>query len=278
VVSILNGSYTAGRGPESVHPGHSANYSSGCQLYERRPPLDRLKCGAFNYEYPLGGIGTRERHVEVAGSMPTRQHPDHDILQLSFRLKTFAWEPRFDEEWFRTLRSIPTLPTVLLLGFGVWDMQYPAGGTPEAGVDAFEDALKTFLGRLEQTLRTKLRAIARAKGVPVRRLRKPRIYWLTVAAISSSKLPEWKKHRMNAGLAQRYNEVARPQLQRRGIEIIDTFSSTLANPLLSIDGVHFPGVVSKHHTQLFLRATCTNFLSFRTRQEPPIDSENVVDA
>ena len=41
-----------------------------------------------------------------------------------------------------------------------------------------------------------------------------------------------------------------------GIEVIDTYSSGLRNPLLSADGVHFPGVLSRQHAQAFLRAVC----------------------
>ena len=45
--------------------------------------------------------------------------------RLSYRLKTFTWEPAFDDRWLAELRSSSRLPEVLLLGFGIWDMQVP---------------------------------------------------------------------------------------------------------------------------------------------------------
>ena len=80
--------------------------------------------------------------------------------------------------------------------------------------------------------------------------------WLTVSAISSAKLPAWKRPVMNASIARTYNELAAPALRQMGIEVVDTFSSGLRNPQLSADGVHFPGELSRQHAQAFLHAVC----------------------
>ena len=61
---------------------------------------------------------------------------------------------------------------------------------------------------------------------------------------------------MNDERARAYNAAAEPELRRRGIRIIDTFSSSSRHPDLSPDGVHFPGTISRHYTQLFLNELC----------------------
>ncbi|KAL3928699.1 MAG: hypothetical protein SGPRY_002280 [Prymnesium sp.] len=155
MVASLNGSSTTSGPTVPSHPGHSANYSEGCFLMERRPPQGRLKCGAFVYQIRLSSDAQRAGQVRRA-NVVSRQAGD---LQLSFRLKTFVWEPSFDEVWFAELLAWPRLPSVLLLGFGMWDMQYPPANDPEAGVAAFGSALDTFLTRLQQALRMKLREL-----------------------------------------------------------------------------------------------------------------------
>ena len=135
VATLLNSSST-GVGSDVVHPGHGANYSDDCTIFETRPPLRRLKCGGFEYAAPLtqddlhrtGRVVTPER-LAGAGLGRMRQ------LRMTYRLKTFTWEEEFDTPWLESLRHAPRLPDVLLLGFGVWDMQYPPGGDVVAGIE-----------------------------------------------------------------------------------------------------------------------------------------------
>ena len=61
---------------------------------------------------------------------------------------------------------------------------------------------------------------------------------------------------MNASLARRYNEIAEPVMHRLGATVIDTYTSGLAHPELSRDGVHASGGLLEHHTQLFWDRLC----------------------
>ena len=66
----------------------------------------------------------------------------------------------------------------------------------------------------------------------------------------------------------RYNELAVPQLRRAGIGVVDTYRSGLAHPELSLDGVHFPGALSRSHAELFLRrGPCRDSRGRETRQQ-----------
>ena len=247
VVSMLNGTDPLSHRP---HPGHSANFSDGCLRFEQRPPTGRTKCGAFGYHSSLPAssaslhpgqlavsrAGGPELVGMVGGANPSRgilrhiaQETASSGLWLSYRLKTFTWEADYDEEWLEELRTRRRLPSILLLGFGVWDMQYPPGSDPDAGLPAFRQALSTFLTRLEHTIHAVHRSIARREQLPLQRvqaLHQPRIVWMTLLAISSRKLPAWKRPRMSAELAKAYNEAAEPELRRRGIHIIDAFPSS----------------------------------------------------
>ena len=161
--------------------------------------------------------------------------------RLSFRLKTFTWEPAYDEPWLAAFAAARRLPDVVLLSFGIWDMQYPPHDDPWRGLDAFRTALHTFSASLEHTLQ--------------QYRRRPQLYWLTVPAVSYDRLPVWKRPRMNASLSRRYNEIATPVMQGLGAVVIDTFSSGLAHPEHSRDGVHATGALLAHHTRLFWRST-----------------------
>ena len=162
--------------------------------------------------------------------------------RLSFRLKTFTWEPEYDVRWLKALKHVRRPPDALLLSFGIWDMQYPPADDPEKGLLSFETALVAFLDRLERATR--------------RLGRRTEVFWLSVTAVADARLPEWKRPRMSAALAKRYNEIAAPHLQRHGVRLIDTYTSGLANPELSRDGVHFAAPVARHHSQLFWRSLC----------------------
>ena len=248
--------------PSSVHMGHFANYSTDCAIVESRPPLRRPKCGGFAFDWwpdPTARTGAAAVRA-VASALPStaaRKRP-----HLSFRLKTFTWEPEFDRSWLRAIRRARVLPDALLLSFGIWDMQYPPDNEPGRGVDAFRSALRNFLSAFEAALDprpyrhrvTRGDADDAAENSALRR--RPRLFWLTVPAVSQQRLPEWKRPRMNAALARQYNAVAAPELRRAGITVIDTFESGLAHPELSLDGVHSPGPLSAFHSQLFWRALC----------------------
>jgi hypothetical protein len=172
--------------------------------------------------------------------------------RLSYRLKTFTHEPAFDSPWFDALRHAARLPDLLLLSSGIWDMQYPPDDAPSKGADAFVNALRAFLAELESALQP-----AHPRGRHRMRTRRlPRIFWLTVTAVSDAKLPQWKRPRMSTERARQYNALALPLLRRAGIVPVDTFTSGAAHPELSADGVHFPGAVSRHHSQLFWDAAC----------------------
>lgn len=60
---------------------------------------------------------------------------------------------------------------------------------------------------------------------------------------------------MSARRAWRYNQIARPTLEAHGIEIIDTFRLSAAQPGATQDGVHFPSI-SQQFLQDLLRAVC----------------------
>eukprot|EP00965_Chrysotila_dentata_P061779 2046132-Pleurochrysis_carterae.AAC.1 len=103
-----------------AHPGHSANYSVACALIEERPPLRRPKCGAFEYAVPIGSttpgrlkplLSAQSRFQPAsllalpaqleaqAGQGVSWSEENERMLRLSFRLKSFTWEPDFDEPW-----------------------------------------------------------------------------------------------------------------------------------------------------------------------------------
>ena len=247
-VELLNGSMAAN--PEHVHPGHNANYSADCTVMEARPPLRRQKCGgfAFDWRWPSSAADAHGRVTaartpaggDFASPVATRAAV---AARLSFRLKTFAWEPAFDEAWLRALRRGRRLPDALLLSFGIWDMQYPPDESPRRGVDAFLAALTTFLSALEDALAERPRA-------------RPRLLWLSVTAVADAQLPLWKRPRMSARLARRYNELALPLLRRHGVQYVDTHSSGAEHPELSRDGVHFDGSLSRHHSRAVWEALC----------------------
>lgn len=249
-VAALNGSTSPSL--DKVHEGHNANYSVDCTIWDTRPPLRRPKCGGFAFDWSSArGQAARVRAVQPANgndASPPWQQRSVDAqptVRLSFRLKTFAWEAQYDEPWLNALRTARRLPDALLLSFGIWDMQYPPGNEPVKGVDAFVINLRHFMSALERALR------ANKSGGP-----RPRIYWLSVTAVSDARLPAWKRPRMSASLSRRYNELAQPVLRRHGIQYVDTHSVGAAHPELSRDGVHFEGVVARQHTHLFWEGLC----------------------
>lgn len=248
-VQALNSSAQDLSAPTDAHPGHSANYSTDCTHYESRPPTHRLKCGAFCFDYlrsptpPLARVPRPFPPANDACPAPSAALEGSSVAaRLSFRLKTFTWEPAYDEPWLAAFAAARRLPDVVLLSFGIWDMQYPPHDDPWRGLDAFRTALHTFSASLEHTLQ--------------QYRRRPQLYWLTVPAVSYDRLPVWKRPRMNASLSRRYNEIATPVMQGLGAVVIDTFSSGLAHPEHSRDGVHATGALLAHHTRLFWRALC----------------------
>jgi hypothetical protein len=80
---------------------------------------------------------------------------------------------------------------------------------------------------------------------------RPRLFWLSVTTVADERLPAWKRPRMSASLARRYNELALPELRRHGVQYIDTHTRGAAHPELSLDGVHFGGAMSRWHAELF---------------------------
>lgn len=294
-VEALNGS--AATAPDQVHPGHQANYSVDCTVLEARPPTRRPKCGGFAFDWwwpPTGAAASNGRAAAVAAGQrvgPVRLPGGGDdtspalvgpaataaSARLSFRLKTFGWEPEYDDAWLRALRRAPRLPDALLLSFGIWDMQYPPEDAPARGREAFAGALRRFLAALERALSpapprahddapltaasdaTDAAAAAAAgdrRGGGSGRRRRPRLFWLSVTAVADAQLPAWKRPRMSGALARAYNELARPELARHGITYVDTHTSGAAHPELSVDGVHFGGALSRHHAHLFWDALC----------------------
>lgn len=236
-----------------MHPGHSANYSHDCTILEKRPPGYRSKCGGFVVDWVAGSQEGAARAAQPAPGgndacptvvVRTATGMASHMARLSFRLKTFTWERPFDEPWLHALRRARRAPDALLLSFGIWDMQYPPADHPERGLQAFGVAVRRFLEHLGRSLR--------------RYDRRPRLFWLTVMAVTDAKLPEWKRPRMSADLARRYNELAAPMMAHHGVTVIDTFTSGHAHPELSRDGVHSPGSLSHYHAQLFWKALCTD--------------------
>jgi hypothetical protein len=238
LLQLLNGTASALVGPP--HPGHSANHSVACARFEARPPTNRSKCAAFEYSAPLD-----DSAGHVLPLLHGQPRPLASPLRLSFQLKTFGWEPRFDRAWLAALRREPRPPDLLLLGFGLWDMQYPPGDNPAAGLVAFHTAVLRFLEELRRVLPA---SAWRVGGTP-------RVFWLTLTAVASEQLPAWKRPRMNASLARSYNELAGHEMRAAGIGVIDTFGSTLGQSALTADGVHFPAL-SPRHLQALLAAAC----------------------
>ena len=136
----------AALGSGQPHPGHSANYSDNCVLFERRPPTLRSKCAAFEFVAALPSRRRRRLHrVSALHSLafvqpnatagpyrplgpPPRKRGE--VMRLGFRLKAFAWEAGFDEPWLRALADeAAALPDAIVLSFGLWDMQYPQQAT-----------------------------------------------------------------------------------------------------------------------------------------------------
>ena len=239
---------------EPAHPGHGANYTHECTILESRPPLRRQKCGGFAYDWePDARWRHSRRKVRAGGVHAAHPPPTGDDVsspevggsaRLSFRLKTFTWEPEYDVPWLGALKQARRLPDVLLLSFGIWDMQYPPAEDPELGVLAFQKAFAKFLAALERSLQ--------------RLGRRPQVFWLSVTAVAEARLPEWKRPRMSAALSQRYNAIARPLLEASHIQVIDTYTSGHAHPEQSVDGVHFAAPISRHHAQLFWQRLCTS--------------------
>ncbi len=261
LIAPLNGS---GGQWDPPHAGHFANYSVDCRLTESRPPTRRPKCGGFAFDVQLDPRSRPPLVQPAPLGAPVGAGGRAETARLTYRLKTFTWEAEFDAPWLRELERSSRLPDVLVLSFGIWDMQYPpdvleaaqpaeaAAGPSSRGADAFVAALRRFLS----SLRRALDAARRRGGSGDNAASLPRIYWLTVTAVTQAALPAWKRPRMSAAEARRYNELAAPLLDRAGIAVIDTYSSGFAHPELSVDGVHFPGALSRHHARLLLRSAC----------------------
>lgn len=253
----------------ALHPGHSANYSRDCTLVEARPPSGRKKCGGFAFDSVRASAARANAVHPMALVNPNDASPPSGAAsiaaRLSFRLKTFMWEPAFDRPWLEALRRARRLPDVLLLSAGIWDMQYPPTDDPGRGAAAFVDSLRRFLAALDEAVDE---AVGRrgsgggdADGGALSsrlRARRPRIYWLTVTAVADEKLPLWKRSRMSVARSREYNERALPELRRSGIVPIDTFASGAAHPELSVDGVHFPGPLSHYHAKLTWHTMCAD--------------------
>mmetsp|Transcript_7423 Transcript_7423/g.23690 ORF Transcript_7423/g.23690 Transcript_7423/m.23690 type:complete len:364 (+) Transcript_7423:36-1127(+) len=261
----------AALGSGQPHPGHSANYSDNCVLFESRPPTLRSKCAAFEFVAALPSRRRRRLHrVSALRSLafvqpnatagpyrplgpPPRKRGE--VMRLGFRLKAFAWEAGFDEPWLHALADeAAALPDAIVLSFGLWDMQYPqqAGSSSGASVAeraaAFAAALQTFLSRLGDAIDA---ALARLSA---RRERKrPRLLWLSVGAIASRALPAWKVKLLHSNLSRAFNDAAAPLLRRAGVSVLDMYTESSAHPEASPDGVHYPGAVSRSHAQRLLR-------------------------
>lgn len=250
IVELLNGSSASATSP--AHPGHSANFSEGCTIMEARPPTNRSKCGGFEFVVPLARGGdvaaawapgrVAGRAAGALGSPPPPGGAAPRRLRLSYRLKTFTWEPLFDDPFLTALPS--GTPDVLLTSFGIWDMQYPPSGEAALGLGAFNASLRHFVAAVQE-------AWGRRGGGP-----QTRQMWLTVTAVSDAKLPDWKRPRMSTQRAREYNLLAAPLLRAHGFEVVDTFSIGLKYPEESRDGVHYPGRVSRLQTQLLMKTLC----------------------
>ena len=159
-ITLLNRS---GDSDGETRPTHRTNFSVDCTVIEARPPSRRRKCGGYVYDWrqPLGVVHNT-RGCERRASLPhLRTGRDHGVrlaagaaacssgsgddnasvptvgshAWLSFRLKTFVWEPEYDEPWLQSMRAAPRLPDALLLSFGIWDMQYPPDRNAAKGPD-----------------------------------------------------------------------------------------------------------------------------------------------
>ncbi|OLQ10129.1 hypothetical protein AK812_SmicGene6176 [Symbiodinium microadriaticum] len=80
LVSLLNGS------ADTIHPGHSANYTENCVSLERRPPTNREKCGGFDFILPAAVVGPGR--IQAAALLLPAAPGD---LRLSYRLVVGAW-------------------------------------------------------------------------------------------------------------------------------------------------------------------------------------------
>ena len=224
-------------------------------------PERRGARGASAARLPLSGLVRPVSTVVGGGNDAFAGRAASDAsARLTFRLKTFAWEPEFDEQWLRSLRRGRRLPDALLLSFGIWDMQYPPENEPNRGLAAFATALRRFLAALDKALGGGSEASVRAGSARQldgrRSARRPKLFWLSVTAVADGRLPAWKRPRMSAALARRYNEVALPELRRYGVTYVDTHTSGAARADLSVDGVHFTGELSRVHARLFWEALC----------------------
>ena len=132
---------------------------------------------------------------------------------------------------------------MLVLGFGIWDMQYPPRDDLAHSPAAFNASLRRFVRRLGDALGS--------RAAP------SRILWLTVTAVATPSLPSWKRARMSAARSRAFNDLAAPVLRAHGIEVVATFASGLRHPELSPDGVHFPGTLSQYHAHLLLEQLCS---------------------
>ena len=95
----------------------------------------------------------------------------------------------------------------------------------------------------------------RRRALPDSAWRATRVFWLSLTAVASERLPAWKRPRMNASLARAYNQLARHEMHAAGIGVTDAFESTFGQTALTADGVHFP-TLSPRHLQALLTAAC----------------------
>ena len=258
-----------------IHAGHSANYSLGCARVQTRPPLNRSKCAAFDYTMPLDA-GAGGAVVPLAQADGRRSHPpsgaDGELLlsapssrrgelQLSFSLKTFGWEPAFDEDWLRALRRARRRPDAIVVGFGLWDMLYPPANDPARSVDHFRAALARFARELRAALgdwrRSGPAGTAITRGTSSSVLpRGTRVYWLTLPAIAASRLPAWKRGRMSDEYARAYNAALAAELSSSTWRVVDTHRATLSHGAEdTADGIHYRRA-SLDYTQQLLADLC----------------------
>ena len=292
LATLLNRSVHAVLADE-VHPGHAANFSTNCARMESRPPLHRRKCSAFELSAPLPTVRTPyAAGALAAGTLATAEASRSDgrikrrllkqvharRLRLSFRLKAFGWESDLDERILSELEQSPRLPDALIVGFGLWDMQYPPGfdppssGTPmlgaasaaalrRAGLVAFNASARRYVRALSGVLRRGAAQGAAqggslANGGKGRRRRTTRLLFLRVGALSSERLPPWKRSHMDSELSVQYSAILSDAIAPYGWRMLDTFSSGASHPEESPDGVHYPGRISHYHTHLMLNAIC----------------------
>ena len=89
-----------------------------------------------------------------------------------------------------------------------------------------------------------------------RRLQTTRLLFLRVGALSSERLPPWKRSHMDSELSVQYSAILSDAIAPYGWRMLDTFSSGASHPEESPDGVHYPGRISHYHTHLMLNAIC----------------------